>query len=195
MFARVCLASSLCLAAGVASAQVLAIGGSGAVTVYDGPAVFTDHGATPIPKASPPHRRGLPRAAGREALTRAADAAALSPALIEAVAWQESRGRADRVSRAGAVGKMQLMPATARGLGVDAADPDQNLSGGAAYLSGLMRRYDGDLVRTLAAYNAGPGAIARFGGVPPYRETRAYVAAVLDRLSQAVVPLPAGPMK
>jgi soluble lytic murein transglycosylase-like protein len=73
--------------------------------------------------------------------------------------------------------------------------PAENLKGGAAYLRVLMRRYDGDLVRALAAYNAGPKTVDRFGGVPPYRETQAYVAAVLDRLSQAVVPIGAGSWK
>ncbi len=76
------------------------------------------------------------------------------------------------------------MPGTARALGVDPHDSRQNFAGGAAYLSGLLKRYDGDTVRALAAYNAGPGAVDRYGGVPPYKETRAYVAAILDRLSQ-----------
>ena len=124
-------------------------------------------------------------------LERAASASELSPELVAAVAWRESGQRPGRVSRAGASGEMQLMPATARALGVDAADPGQNLKGGAAYLKQMMRRYNGDLVRALAAYNAGPGAVDRHGGPPPYPETQAYVAAVLDRLSQAVVPLAA----
>jgi soluble lytic murein transglycosylase-like protein len=76
------------------------------------------------------------------------------------------------------------MPATARSLGVDPADPVANVAGGTAYLSGLMARYDGDVVKSLAAYNAGPGAVDRWRGVPPYAETRAYVAAILDRLAE-----------
>ena len=103
------------------------------------------------------------------------------------MAWQESRYRPGVVSRAGAVGEMQLMPGTARALGVDPYDSGQNYRGGAAYLGGLMRRYDGDLVRALAAYNAGPGAVDRYRGVPPYRETQAYVSAVLDRLSSSAL--------
>jgi soluble lytic murein transglycosylase-like protein len=107
----------------------------------------------------------------------------LSPALIRAVAERESGFRTDVVSRAGAIGEMQLMPATARALGVNPADASQNLKGGATYLSKLMRRYDGDLMRSLAAYNAGPGAVDRYGGIPPFKETQAYVAAIMQRLS------------
>ena len=83
------------------------------------------------------------------------------------------------------------MPATARAMGVDPRDAGQNLAGGAHYLGVMMHRYDGDLVRALAAYNAGPGAVDRYRGVPPFKETQAYVAAIMDRLSQAAVPLAA----
>jgi soluble lytic murein transglycosylase-like protein len=112
----------------------------------------------------------------------------LSPALVEAVAWRESRLRVDAVSPVGALGVMQLMPATARALQVDPHDVQQNLQGGARYLRALLGRYGGDLVLALAAYNAGPGAVDRYHGVPPYRETQAYVAAVLGRLSRRAVP-------
>ena len=108
---------------------------------------------------------------------------AVSPALIDAIAHVESRYNPDAVSPAKAVGIMQLMPATARALGVDARDAGANIRGGTAYLRLLLNRFDGDVVRTIAAYNAGPGAVAKAGGVPNYRETRAYVAAVLDRLA------------
>ena len=180
---------------GVTSAQVLAIGADGGVTTYDGAAVYTAQGASPIQAPRPRLARRLAAKRDETALKRAAIAAELSPELLAAVAWRESGGRSDRISRAGAVGEMQLMPATARGLGVDAYAPAENLRGGAAYLRVLMRRYDGDLVRALAAYNAGPKTVDRFGGVPPYRETQAYVAAVLDRLSQAVVPVATGSWK
>ncbi|MBE7219261.1 MAG: lytic transglycosylase domain-containing protein [Caulobacteraceae bacterium] len=152
------------------------------MTTFDRPSVFSREGATPI---VPPASQGGRAAAALSPLAAAAaDAAALSPELVEAVAWQESRGRHGLVSRRGALGEMQLMPGTARALGVDARDAGQNYRGGAAYLAQLMRRYDGDLTRALAAYNAGPGAVDRHGGAPPYKETQAYVAAVLDRLSR-----------
>jgi len=107
----------------------------------------------------------------------------LSPALIEALVWQESRWRADAVSPKGAQGLAQLMPGTADYLRVDAADPFANLEGGARYLREQLDYFDGDLERALAAYNAGPGRVAAAGGVPNIRETKAYVAAVMGRLS------------
>lgn len=107
----------------------------------------------------------------------------LSPTLIEALVWQESRWRADAVSPVGARGLAQLMPATARELGVDAADPFANLEGGARYLREQLDRFDGDLEKALAAYNAGPGRVIRAGGIPRIRETQLYVAAIMGRLS------------
>lgn len=104
----------------------------------------------------------------------------VSPALVLAVMGIESGGRADAVSSAGAVGLMQLIPATAARFGVtDSKDPVQNLKGGIAYLDWLMKEFDGDPVMVLAAYNAGEGAVRKNGGVPPYAETRAYVPKVL----------------
>lgn len=107
----------------------------------------------------------------------------LSPALIEALVWQESRWRAKAVSPVGARGLAQLMPGTARELGVDADDPFANLEGGARYLRAQIDRFGGDLEKALAAYNAGPGRVERAGGVPDIRETRTYVAAIMGRLS------------
>lgn len=176
-----------------ARAQVLEIEPGGGVKVYDGPAVVTSTGSTPI---APPRRaaqlgRFAQSAATPAPLTssligEAARTQALSPALVEAVAWAESRFVHGRVSRAGAIGEMQLMPKTARALRVDPSDSRQNYEGGAEYLRMLMNRYNGDLVRALAAYNAGPQAVDRYGGVPPYKDTLAYVAAVMTRLSQSV---------
>lgn len=107
----------------------------------------------------------------------------LSPALIEALVWQESRWRADAVSPVGARGLAQLMPATARELGVDPGDPFANLEGGARYLRAQLDRFEGDLEKALAAYNAGPGRVERAGGIPDIRETKLYVAAIMGRLS------------
>lgn len=99
--------------------------------------------------------------------------------LVIAVSRAESAFRSDVTSPAGAKGLMQLMPATAAGLGVtDVTDPWQNLAGGTKYLRQLMDRFDGDLTKVVAGYNAGPNAVARHGGIPPYAETRTYVARV-----------------
>lgn len=107
----------------------------------------------------------------------------LSPALMEAVVWQESRWNENARSPVGAQGLAQLMPGTARDLGVDPRDPFANLEGGARYLREQLDRFDGDLEKALAAYNAGPGRVERAGGIPNIRETRHYVAAIMGRLA------------
>jgi len=107
----------------------------------------------------------------------------LSPALIEALVWQESRWKAGARSPVGARGLAQLMPGTAREMGVDPDDPFANLEGGARYLREQLDRFDGDLEKALAAYNAGPGRVISAGGVPRIRETQSYVASVMGRLS------------
>jgi hypothetical protein len=118
----------------------------------------------------------------RELAAAAARRHGLDPELVMAVVSVESSFRPQAVSPKGAVGLMQLMPKTAEALGVaDAFDPAQNLDGGARHLGQLLTVYGGDLTRALAAYNAGEGAVLRHGGVPPYRETRAYVRKVLER--------------
>lgn len=109
---------------------------------------------------------------------------ALPESLLHAVVQVESSGNPRAVSPKGARGLMQLMPATARELGVtDSFDPEQNLRGGAAYLAKQIERF-GDLPRALAAYNAGPGAVQKHGGVPPYRETQHYVSRVMGLAEQ-----------
>ena len=124
-------------------------------------------------------------AGAEEIRSLAVDAArrhGLDPDLVVAVAAVESGFRPTAVSPKGAQGVMQLMPGTARDLGVsDPLDPAANVDAGTRYLRDLLARFDGDLSKALAAYNAGPGAVARHQGVPPYRETRDYVKKVLRR--------------
>ena len=130
------------------------------------------------------------RADVAQALQSAAERSQLSVRLMEAVALRESGFNQGAVSAKGARGVMQLMPATAQRLGVDARDLKGNTKGGAAYMAALLRDFDDDIILALAAYNAGPEAVRRYGGIPPYPETRAFVAAVLDRLSQAAASSP-----
>jgi soluble lytic murein transglycosylase-like protein len=115
--------------------------------------------------------------------------------LLASVVRAESGGQVRAVSRAGAKGLMQLMPGTANAMGVDDAfRPDQNISGGTAYLDSLLTRYHNNVALALAAYNAGPGAVDKYHGVPPYRETREYVARVIhefNRRKQIAAPLTA----
>ena len=104
----------------------------------------------------------------------------VSVKLLKAVAKAESDFNPNATSGCGAMGVMQLMPGTAKGLGVtDAYDPEQNIMGGAKYLSGLLKEFNGDTKLAVAAYNAGPGSVQKYGGVPPYSETQAYVKKVL----------------
>lgn len=105
----------------------------------------------------------------------------LPPAFVDSVARAESGCRPDAVSHKGAIGVMQLMPATAASLQVDPHDAEQNIEAGVRHLRELLLRYNGDARLALAAYNAGPGAVARHNGVPPYPETRTYVDRVLER--------------
>ncbi len=107
-------------------------------------------------------------------------------ALVDSVIRVESNFNPKAVSNKGAQGLMQLIPSTARRFGVsDVFNPAQNIEGGVKYLKHLMQLYDGDLRLALAAYNAGEGAVARWGGIPPYQETRNYVYQVGRRLGQA----------
>jgi soluble lytic murein transglycosylase-like protein len=122
-----------------------------------------------------------------EMLSKAGRKHNLDVDLLASVVKAESGGNAVAVSRAGARGLMQLMPATAEELGVkDSFEPEQNVSGGTAYLDALLTSYHNNLALALAAYNAGPAAVAKYRGIPPYRETRAYVARVIHEFNRRV---------
>jgi len=165
------------------SAQVLEIGDDGAVTTISGPSIYSSEGV----RAIAPHRATPGAVTPAEVSAAIAESSArhvMPQRLIEAVAWQESRFNQSAVSPKGAVGVMQLLPKTASSLGVDPSDLRSNVDGGVAYLAQQMRRF-GDLSLALAAYNAGPEAVARYGGIPPYVETRNYVRAILARLGAA----------
>jgi soluble lytic murein transglycosylase-like protein len=116
-------------------------------------------------------------------VTRAAVRNGLPPELLHSIAQVESGYRQDAVSPKGAIGIMQLMPQTARDLQADASDAEQNVNAGARYLRQLLLKYMDDpyqVRKALAAYNAGPAAVDRYGGVPPYGETQRYVRRVLE---------------
>jgi len=169
-----------------ATAQVIEIDALGVATTYDGPTLFVGDSAAPVSNVP---SSSLPAQPDAGAFQEAAREHGLPPALLAAVAWQESRGRNDALSPKGAIGVMQLMPGTARRLGVDPHDREDNIRGGARYLRQQIDRF-GSVPLALAAYNAGPGAVLRYGGIPPYRETRSYVASILARLGDGAA-LPA----
>ncbi|MCA1653748.1 MAG: lytic transglycosylase domain-containing protein [Sphingomicrobium sp.] len=123
---------------------------------------------------------------------KAASASNVSPALLEALVWKESRWRPNAVSPKGALGLTQLMPGTARDLLVDPRDYSANLQGGARYLRQMLDLFDGDIEKALAAYNAGPGRVRIAGGIPAIAETRAYVSSIIDRLGRTTADLSQG---
>ena len=162
-------------------AQVIEIGGDGEATVYDTLTTFADEGSAPVDKHAV--HTGQPVAQRSLASVWVAQVEReyrLPSGIVEAVIYQESRGRINAVSSKGALGLMQLMPGTAAQLGVNPYDVDQNIRGGALYLRQQIDRF-GSIPLALAAYNAGPGAVLRYGGIPPYRETQNYVATILGR--------------
>lgn len=186
-----------------ARADVLEIGSQGHVWVAGGPAqvqasavaalVPAQTGQEAVAAAVDGHPASFtpvdPGAGPQQWRGRVAELALkydISPALLEALVWQESRWNQAAVSSAGARGLAQLMPATARDLGVNPHDPSANLEGGARYLRMQLDAFGGDVELALAAYNAGPRRVQQAGGIPPIRETRQYVAAIMGRLSQPV---------
>ncbi len=187
-----CLAFLACIGASPAAADVIEVGADGRIVVRaaDRP-VVADADVAPETtgevEISPEALTHVAGSAAPQAYTAAVDYLAdlngISPALLEALVWQESRWRAGARSPVGAIGLAQLMPGTARDLGVNPHDPHANLAGGARYLRQQLDRFGGDVELALAAYNAGPGRVQRARGVPAIRETQAYVRAVVDRLS------------
>lgn len=183
------LAAGCMAAPAAARADVLEIGQNGAAWIAGG-------------SAAPPIAANASRQATGTPLTQVAETAGpqqwqasvaalaakydVSPSLIEAMVWQESRWRTDARSPVGARGLAQLMPGTARELGVNPDDPHANLEGGVRYLRQQLDAFGGNVEKALAAYNAGPGRVARAGGVPNIRETQNYVAVIMARLSQPV---------
>jgi soluble lytic murein transglycosylase-like protein len=169
---------------GTAAAQVLEIGDDGAVVTHSGPAIYSSEGVRSIvPEVPAAPMRATPQEV-RLAIAEASARHTVPVNLVEAVAWQESRFNQAAVSPKGALGVMQLLPSTASSLGVNPTDLRGNVDGGVAYLAQQMRRF-GDLSLALAAYNAGPGAVERYRGIPPYAETRNYVRAIMSRLGSA----------
>jgi hypothetical protein len=146
-------------------------------TVPDPPAATAPSGEIPEPK--------LTDADVHQLISKAGASHNLDVDLLASVVRAESGGNIHAVSRTGAQGLMQLMPGTAAQLGVaDSFRADQNINGGTAYLDALLVRYHDNLALALAAYNAGPAAVDKYHGVPPYRETRIYVARVIREFNR-----------
>jgi soluble lytic murein transglycosylase-like protein len=178
----------------------LYLAGSGAVSAEDAnylevPAdsVIRVETSADIPEPTPPTKVPEPVAIGtaptkeeiHQMLSHAGAAHNIDEDLLACVVRAESGGQVRAVSRTGAKGLMQLMPGTANAMGVnDAFQPQQNISGGTAYLDALLTRYHDNVALALAAYNAGPGAVDKYHGIPPYRETREYVARVIREFNR-----------
>ncbi len=145
---------------------------------------YTPPPSTPVKPIEPPPVQPLAQASPQELITLAAVRAGLPPAIVHSVAKAESAYQPNALSPKGAIGLMQLMPATAAELNADPHDPVQNAEAGAMYLRDLLVKYENDphqVSKAVAAYNAGPGAVDKYKGIPPYRETVEYVNRVLKQ--------------
>jgi soluble lytic murein transglycosylase-like protein len=141
-----------------------------------------DYAPPAAPETPPAVSSASPAVSPQELITRAAIQAGLPPEIVHSIARAESGYRIDAVSSKGAVGLMQLMPGTAAELNANPYDPDQNAQAGAQYLRELLLKYENDphqVSKAVAAYNAGPAAVDKYNGIPPYRETIDYVSRVL----------------
>jgi soluble lytic murein transglycosylase-like protein len=148
----------------------------------------TDDYVPPLPPPPEPAPVAEVKAPPRDAKTMGRDAAgkyALPPAFVASVAKVESAFKTNAVSSKGAIGVMQLMPGTAKALAADPNDPEQNIDAGTRLLRELLIKYNGDVAKALAAYNAGPGAVDKYDGVPPYAETQSYVGKVIESYKQS----------
>ena len=136
--------------------------------------------AAGVPSALTVEQKASPTKHPRELIDEAAERYGLPPALLHSVARTESGYSPTAVSHKGAIGVMQLMPGTAAQLNADPLDPAQNIDAGARHLRDLLLQYNGATFKALAAYNAGAGAVQKYGGIPPYSETRTYVERVVS---------------
>lgn len=156
---------------------------------------ITSYETVPDPPPAPAATAAMPRSDAKLTpadlhlmLANAGERHNVDADLLASVVKAESNGNAHAVSHAGARGLMQLMPDTAADLGVDDSfAPDQNVRGGSAYLDELLSRYHDNIALALAAYNAGPAAVDKYHGIPPYHETRAYVARVIHEFNRRVL--------
>lgn len=156
----------------------------------------SDTASTAVPTVAGLTNLPIPEGASsgvKAAINAAAHATGLSPALLKALATVESGLNPQAQSSAGAVGLMQLMPATAQSLGVNPHDVAQNALGGAEFLKGLLSQFGHNVSLALAAYNAGPGAVEQYGGIPPYAQTQQYVNDVLSVYHAAMKPTASTP--
>ena len=174
--------ASLIIFSSPVSAQVIDIGVDGKAVTYTSTTVFVSDGGNMVAERplDPVHHTLLMPSSLTASVAKVEVEYGLPSGLVDAVIYQESRGRMDAVSPKGAVGLMQLMPSTAALLGVNPYNADDNIRGGARYLRQQIDRF-GSIPLALAAYNAGPGAVLRYGGIPPFRETQNYVTTILSR--------------